>query len=396
MLQSFLKAVRRERWTVGSTALAAGIGVIAWHGIPALIVLSAIVPTVIFRQWTRTRAFIVAFAYYAAASWPMIPGVLGYFGSSGTLARAVIFWVLPSLLLPLPWVVLRPRELRAALWRLPLAYLITVVAPFGIIGWASPLTAAGIAFPGWGWFGLTAFLALSSLACIAPVRATVLAVGLALFANAIYPGDPPPPDSWEGVRTTFELAANALDPMPEFQAAQDVQQIARTSAKHVIVFPEFVVPRWTQASDGFWRHSLNGAKANDKTLLIGAGLPVQGTRRYRNAVLTMGAEAAPPFFERIPVPVVMWNPFNSADSVPLEMFGPGILRVRGERAAVLVCYEQLLTWPIFHSALQHPTLIVGVANDHWARGTTIGAAQQAAVTAWARLFRLPRVLAVNQ
>jgi hypothetical protein len=55
----------------------------------------------------------------------------------------------------------------------------------------------------------------------------------------------------------------------------------------------------------------------------------------------------------------------------------------------------LLSWPMLQSAAQHPTLIVGVANDNWARGTPIPAAQRAAVIAWARLFRLPTVMAVN-
>ena len=34
MLQSFLTAIKRERWTVGSAVLAACIGIVAWHGIP--------------------------------------------------------------------------------------------------------------------------------------------------------------------------------------------------------------------------------------------------------------------------------------------------------------------------------------------------------------------------
>ncbi len=40
MVRSFLTAIRKEKWTVASTALAACIGVIAWRGIPELIVLS--------------------------------------------------------------------------------------------------------------------------------------------------------------------------------------------------------------------------------------------------------------------------------------------------------------------------------------------------------------------
>jgi apolipoprotein N-acyltransferase len=91
----------------------------------------------------------------------------------------------------------------------------------------------------------------------------------------------------------------------------------------------------------------------------------------------------------------MWNPFKRERSVPLELLGPGILDIEGERVAILVCYEQLLTWPILQSALQSPTLIVGLANDSWVKGTPIPAAQKAAITAWARLFRLPNITAVN-
>lgn len=67
----------------------------------------------------------------------------------------------------------------------------------------------------------------------------------------------------------------------------------------------------------------------------------------------------------------------------------------GERAAVLICYEQLLSWPILTSMLAHPTVIVAVANDYWAGGTTIPEVQLAAVRAWARLISIPYVSATN-
>jgi hypothetical protein len=55
----------------------------------------------------------------------------------------------------------------------------------------------------------------------------------------------------------------------------------------------------------------------------------------------------------------------------------------------------LLTWPILTSLLRKPTVIVAVANDYWARGTTIPASQLTAVRAWARLMALPYVSATN-
>jgi hypothetical protein len=99
--------------------------------------------------------------------------------------------------------------------------------------------------------------------------------------------------------------------------------------------------------------------------------------------------------QRVPVPIVMWNPVKTHRSVSLRLFGPTILEVAGEEASILVCYGQLLSWPILQSAVLRPTLIVGLADDNWAHGTPIPTAQQAAVTAWAQLFRLPKLLALN-
>jgi apolipoprotein N-acyltransferase len=66
------------------------------------------------------------------------------------------------------------------------------------------------------------------------------------------------------------------------------------------------------------------------------------------------------------------------------------------RAVVLICYEKLLVWPILQSALEHPTIVLGIANDYWCRGTRVPVNQQACLRAWARLFGLPMVAAVNQ
>ena len=90
----------------------------------------------------------------------------------------------------------------------------------------------------------------------------------------------------------------------------------------------------------------------------------------------------------------MWKPLRQ-DGIPLRLAGPGTIAVAGHRAGILICYELLLTWPVFTVSLEHPTILVGLANDYWASQTSIAAAQRAALTAWARLFRLPKLIAVN-
>ena len=110
-------------------------------------------------------------------------------------------------------------------------------------------------------------------------------------------------------------------------------------------------------------------------------------------MLIVGAESAA-FYQRVPVPVGMWNPF-SRTSVPLRLDSPGVLEIDHERAAVLICYEQMLTFPIFASMLQRPTVIVGISNTFWISHTTIPRYQATALRGWAKLFGLPYFLAVN-
>jgi apolipoprotein N-acyltransferase len=69
--------------------------------------------------------------------------------------------------------------------------------------------------------------------------------------------------------------------------------------------------------------------------------------------------------------------------------------VGGQRAAILICYEQLLAWPVLRSALERPTMLIAVSNEAWTTGTTIPKGQHACVCAWARLFGIPVLSAIN-
>jgi hypothetical protein len=114
---------------------------------------------------------------------------------------------------------------------------------------------------------------------------------------------------------------------------------------------------------------------------------------YDNAVVIRGAENAA-LLQRIPVPLAMWKPFQQ-DGAHLHLFASGVIAIRDQRAAVLICYEQLLAWPVIASLCQHPGVVVAVANDHWVAGTSVPTYQRLATGAWSRLFGIPSVSATN-
>ena len=152
--------------------------------------------------------------------------------------------------------------------------------------------------------------------------------------------------------------------------------------------------RWNEATADLWRPTIDTLTNRDSTLLLGTSTAEPGGVSYKNLLLAMGTHPAV-FIQRNPVPLAMWKPFGGKDSTSLRFTGRATLDVADHRAAVLICYEQLLTWPILQSALEHPTLILGIANDYWCRGTDVPQAQQACTRAWARLFNIPALTATN-
>ena len=245
-------------------------------------------------------------------------------------------------------------------------------------------------------FGIVGILGLTGALRVHPRPVILAAAVLATAANIVYPGDPAPPSGWEGVNTSFGgTGSDTEDPVASFKAAEWLQQRALKSKAKVIIFPETVVPRWTEATDLFWEQTLAALAASGKTVVIGAGLSIPGSTRYENAVLIRGRGGPDQFVQRVPVPVGMWRPLGRS-GVPLHLFGASVTRITDRRTAVLICYEQLLTWPMLVAVGKaRPDVLVAVTNDHWTTNSTLPAVQTLAIQCWARLFALPTVRAVN-
>lgn len=413
---------------VVSIAAVALTGLLLSSAHPAGIAASVVMPAIVMSRSRRRTAYAIAAVYYAAALWPLIPGARNFFGLDVSALVAIGLWGAASLLLALPWLLVWSPRHREALWRAPVGIVLTVCPPLGIVGWASPMTAAGILFPGTGWWGV--FFCAASMGALAlwPARTTAVITVLSFALNGSF-HSPRPPLEWEAVNTAFGGVAHGnTDPIAEYADAQWIQQKALTTRAKVLIFPETAVPTWTPATDEFWQQTLDRLRTSGKTILVGTRVPIpsqdarparydfsadlaalggerlsmlsSGTRPrteagfpYDNALVVRGAETGA-FHQRVPVPIGMWNPVKPV-SARLNLNSPGVIVVHGQRAAILVCYEQLIIWPVLISMAQRPTVLIAVANDYWVADTPIPSFQLAAVRAWARLFRLPYFSAVN-
>jgi len=425
----------------GSLFAAIAIGLAGSTGHPLGVVAAAGMPFVCLMPATRQAAFQSTFSYYVAGLWPLVPGLELYVGQPATLLLPLTLWIFTAILLSVPWTIAWTSHRLHFLWRVPLALLATIVPPLGIIGLGSPMIATGYLFPGTAWTGLAAAALLPGILlstpafssrrrCLIHWIAISFCIGLAIGGRVLPSGDAAATPGWIAVNTHF---GDLSHPFGDYVAAQFIQQEAAKTSARVVIFPESVVPRWSEATEAFWRESLDRCRASGQILAIGAGLPAKARIKsddreklsdltsydfgaainalnninrqsspalikpypepIDNTLLIVGAESAT-FYQRVPVPVGMWQPFSRI-SVPLRLGAPGVLTLDHQRAAVLICYEQLLTFPILASMLQHPTVIVGISNTFWVNGTTIPTYQATALRSWAKLFRLPYFSAVN-
>ncbi|MBV9504851.1 MAG: hypothetical protein JO323_07585 [Acidobacteriia bacterium] len=371
-----------------STARPAGI-------IAALLLL----PVLTFRQPSRRKCYATAVGYYAGALWPLALGARNFFGPDVSAVGALGFWAICALLLSLPYALLWTNKTVSLTWRAPVALLIGVIPPLGLIGFASPLTAAGFLFPGWSWVGFGLALTGCGFIAVYPKIGAAGVVAAALSANLLYPGDRQPPPGWQALNTSFGgISHERVSPLHAYLLAQQIQTEATASSAKVIVFPESVVRAWTDSTDLFWKRSIDDLRQNGKIVLIGALIPESLPRpaesySYLNAAIMRGAQTGI-FLQRVPVPVSVWKPF-SRSGAPLHLAGSPVLDIAGQRAAVLICYEQVIPWTALTAAIARPTIFVGMANDYWATGTTIPQWQRLCLRSWSRLFGIPYLLAVN-
>lgn len=355
---------------------------------------------------SRWIAALVSAGYFLAASRGLPQGVANFY--SADLWPGLLLWVAASMSF---------IGVHAALWtkrrgefasgkrgagsaralRYLLAMVLTGAPPFGITGWAHPLTAAGVLFPGWEWWGLLAMA--TGLAVMTtrlwPVAAITLG-GFWLWSAASWT-QPNLPDAWKGVDLK---QGDRLGRDGSLASQRDLIATVRRAANErdrirVVVLPESTLGFWTPTVDRVWREGLRGSG-----LTVIAGAAVVEAQGYDNVMVGISADAADVLYrERMPVPGSMWQPWlqwtGQGGGVRADFFGNPVVEIGGVRIAPLICYEQLILWPILQSMLHSPEVVVAVGNGWWTESTSIVAIQKASVSAWASLFGLPVVTAFN-
>ncbi len=385
--------MRREFFRAGMlVALSTCAGWIGWSGHVLLLPVALAFPMLWSLARTRLQATAISAAYFLAASRGLPQGVANFYGQD--------IW--PGLLL---WLVASSAfvTVHSVLWadhegsQKPLRYLAACVAlavpPLGILGWAHPITAAGVLFPGWGWWGLGAMVAglIVMTTGYRPAAAWVM-VGFWLWSAAEWtlPIHPAP---WIGV--DLEMGASLGRDTGLDRQRDLIRMVSSHPPGTILVLPESSLGFWTPTVGRVWQRSLAGTG-----ITVIAGAAFIDNQGYDNVLVKLSAEGTDILYrQRMPVPGSMWQPWRAwigeHGGAQAHYFANPVVDVANQRVAPVICYEQLLVWPILQSAFHRPDAIVAVGNGWWTTGTSIIDIQRASSEAWSRLFGVPLIISFN-
>jgi hypothetical protein len=387
--------MRREMLVIPSLILLSiAASAIGWSGQAPLLPAAVFFPLLWSRSPTRIAAALVAAGYFLTASRGLPVGVARFF--TADLWVGFCFWIAAATSFV---------AVHAALWtagsgwpkavRYSLILAVTALPPVGIMGWAHPLTAAGILFPGWRWWGLFALTA-GLIGLVTRIGSTIAVVlsGLWLW-SAASPVDPIISNGWRGV--DLGLGAS-LGRDRSLERQRDLIGLVRAAARSggtVVVLPESALGFWTPTLERLWQGELKGTE-----IVVIAGAAVVDAQGYDNVMVMIDASGGRILYrERMPVPVSMWRPWErwtqETGGARASFFGNPVVEVADRKIAPLICYEQLVLWPVLHSMLHRPDTIVLIGNGWWTAGGNIVAIQRASAKAWSRLFGIPLLISFN-
>jgi hypothetical protein len=382
--------MRRDALKVARLVIASVLtGSIGWSGHVLLIPVAVAFPVLWSLARTRRQAALVTAAYFLAASRGLPMGVANFYDQE--IWPGLLLWLVASSAFVMVHTVAWTDR---GDWQKPLRYvfacIIMAVPPFGIMGWAHPITGAGVLFPDWGWFGLALMAAgLGVMTTRHRPAAAIAMAGLWLWSAATWTMPVVSP-SWSGV--DLELGSS-LGRDVGLARQQELVEIALAHPSGTtVVLPESALGFWTPTIARFWQSEL---AATDITVIAGAAVITD--TGYDNVLVKISANEGQVLYrERMPVPGAMWQPwFEPSGGAHAHFFANPVVDVEGMKIAPLICYEQLLVWPILQSLLDRADVIVGIGNGWWTTGTSIIEIQRASAAAWARLFNLPLILSFN-
>jgi hypothetical protein len=345
------------------------------------------------------------FAYNLAISRGLFSGAAVFLSENHTPLEAACLWLLMVLGVSLPFALWSSRNGRKASLLVTAFLAAYVLPPISLIGIVNPLMAAGCLFPGWGFLGLAAAALLYIFSALNKRFAAVFLCFTAVLPFMPFSSVPeslPPPPGFAVLNTSFgRLGSGSFSFERGFERAKFVfGELKRRknweSGAEVILLPETIAGRFNNVGLELWRSEIRRWVGDETAVVFGAEVPIGDGRKYDNALVMLRGGSFSFSRQRIPVPYSMYRGPWAETGANLHLWDDGILELPyGRRAAVLICYETFLTWPVLLSAMRKPDILFTAANLWWCRETSLPRSMERAAALWGKLFGVPVAFARN-
>ncbi len=357
-------------------------------------------PALFFYQPTKARAFLVIVTFYATLNVEEYADIMHFFSMNPFLT--FVLWIIHALLFCAVWMFFFKSRLGAqpAFWRSIIFSVCLALPPLGFFVWIQPIIASGALFPGFGWLGLALTLVLMGLISAFSLQPhstglrlwLIIFVTVVLLAN-IHSTPAPPPNHALAINTQIgKVPANVFLSIQDQQREANKVRNALDHGDHLIILPENMTS-WLPGSQRLWQSIAHTAQNKNARVFIGRVHEDKGDT-FDSGFEILGSPRDKFLAERIPMPLGEWKPCFIAGAFHAHIDDFGIYTWGNERIAYLICYEQMIPYPILVSFLKKPTLIVGGANQ-WFASKRSYLKQKISMRAFARLFNVPTLVATN-
>ncbi|MBU2754995.1 conjugal transfer protein TraB [Acidithiobacillus sp. CV18-2] len=369
--------------------------------------LSLLFVGMVLLQHSRITRYLVALSYYTAGSVGLLRGVAVFFGAHAFWWEGAFLWLGSAALLSAGWAFAdRP-------WKAVLVLLLdALLLPLGLFDWLSPLSAAGLLFPGTGLTGLLAlgllFLLIDAMwrhpvAARRGYRAWILGglFAVSLIANeAVGTASEDAPSGWLGIDLQVGPASRSILTNQARHAAiiRDVLALSRNRNIRVVLLPETLETEW---AGNVW--ALQHAIPRGQIWLVGMSIP-GAPGLLSDSIVALQAKGKPQtlFNSAFPVPVSMWHPWSRGTGYTVASnvgytagWWTAVRNIEGIRTWANICYDQLLPFVWIEGVIQNPQVILLTNNEWWAHGTGIPVIQANTAWVWTRLMGAPSLEAEN-
>lgn len=356
----------------------------SWSGHLSLLPLSVIFPGIWINSKTRLKGYLIAFSYYTGAIAFVSKDIAAYFNM--TQLFGLMIGIAAAMIQSIPFGIGWNHHKKTRMIIFVLIMIAMIVPPIGIVGWANPITSAGVIFPGWSWLGLALTVCLMILIgaryywSIIPIIIMVI--------TTLSPPTVTTPEGWGGMNTSYRYE-DGRNYLKDYERQIEIIENLKQTYNKVVVLPESSGSVWTQATQALWERS-----DLDQTIYLNAEL--KKSKSSESVLVKISDnESTIVYRQRMPVPITMWNPFQR-DMYKAKWIQNTTETVEGKRLGFLICYEQYLVWPILDVMRQNPDVLVGMSNLWWAKDSQLSKGQDMVLTAWSRLMGTELVLSKNQ